>query len=276
MKEFIQAPLPFQGQKRNFLKAFKECLNEFKDKDIFVDLFGGSGLLSHTIKQMRPEATVIFNDYDWYITRLQNIDKTNRLLAKIRNVMGEKNLAKGQRLDDVLKGKIVEIIRKKEEMEGYVDYITLSTSLLFSGQFATDFEDLVKECFYNQIKQKDYEAEGYLEGVEVMHMDYKMLFDLYKYSPKVCFVLDPPYLSTDCSSYKSQWKLKDYLDVLLTLQGTSYFYFTSNKTSIPELCQWLAMHTNLENPLENACCRETSVGVNKDSKYRDLMFYRNL
>ena len=81
MKEFIQAPLPFQGQKRNFLKAFK-------DKDIFVDLFGGSGLLSHTIKQMRPEATVIFNDYDWYITRLQNIDKTNRLLAKIRNVMG--------------------------------------------------------------------------------------------------------------------------------------------------------------------------------------------
>lgn len=88
MKEFIQAPLPFQGQKRNFLNAFKECLNEFKDKDIFVDLFGGSGLLSHTIKQMRPEATVIFNDYDWYITRLQNIDKTNRLLAKIRNVMG--------------------------------------------------------------------------------------------------------------------------------------------------------------------------------------------
>lgn len=145
-----------------------------------------------------------------------------------------------------------------------------------SGQFATDFEDLVKECFYNKIKQKDYEAEGYLEGVEVMHMDYKMLFDLYKYSPKVCFVLDPPYLLTDCSSYKSQWKLKDYLDVLLTLQGTSYFYFTSNKTSIPELCQWLAMHTNLENPLENACCRETSVGVNKDSKYRDLMFYRNL
>ena len=52
-------------------------------------------------------------------------------------------MAKGQRLDDVLKGKIIEIIRKKEEMEGYVDYITLSASLLFSGQFATDFEDLV-------------------------------------------------------------------------------------------------------------------------------------
>lgn len=161
-------------------------------------------------------------------------------------------------------------------MEGYVDYITLSASLVFSGRFATDFEDLVKECFYNMIKQKDYEAEGYLEGVEVMHMDYKMLFDLYKYSPKVCFVLDPPYLSMDCSSYKFNWRLKDYLDVLLTLQGTSYFYFTSNKTSIVELCQWLAMHQNLDNPLIDAQCEETTVGVNKDAKYRDLMFYRNI
>ncbi|MDY6381399.1 MAG: hypothetical protein SPK52_02225 [Synergistales bacterium] len=198
------------------------------------------------------------------------------MLAKIRNVMGGGNLAKGQRLDDVLKGKIVEIIRKKEEMEGYVDYITLSASLLFSGQFANNFEELVGECFYNKIKKTDYNADGYLEGVEVEHLDYKLLFDMYKHNPDVCFVLDPPYLSTDCSSYKSNWRLKDYLDVLLTLQGTSYFYFTSNKTSIVELCQWLAMHQNLDNPLIDAQCEETTVGVNKDSKYRDLMFYRNL
>lgn len=273
MKEFIQAPLPFQGQKRNFLKQFKECLNEFKDKEIFVDLFGGSGLLSHTIKQARPDAKVVFNDYDWFVTRLQNIDKTNRLLARIRTVPGKK-LAK-QRLDDDLKEKIVDIIRKEVKMEGYVDYITLSASLLFSGQVRTNFKDFARERFYNSIKQKDYEAEGYLDGVEIVHWDYRMLFDLYKHLPNVCFVLDPPYLFTDCSSYGSRWKLKDYLDVLLTLQGLSYFYFTSNKTSIPELCQWMAMHPNLENPLENACCREVSVGVNKNVKYRDMMFYRN-
>ncbi len=30
MKTYNQAPLPFQGQKRRFLKAFKQCLNNFK------------------------------------------------------------------------------------------------------------------------------------------------------------------------------------------------------------------------------------------------------
>ena len=34
--------------------------------DIVIDLFGGSGLLAHTIKRERPELKVIYNDYDNY------------------------------------------------------------------------------------------------------------------------------------------------------------------------------------------------------------------
>ncbi|MBQ9255025.1 MAG: DNA adenine methylase [Bacteroidales bacterium] len=274
MKEFIQAPLPFQGQKRNFLKQFKECLNEFKDKTTFIDLFGGSGLLAHTIKQQRPDARVIFNDYDWFVTRLENIPTTNKLLTEIRNeCIGLKGRGK-EAITGERKQRIVEIITKYEQ-QGYVDYITLSASLLFSGKYVTTYNELIRMQFYNKVKMVDYDASNYLQGVEIEHLDYKLLFNLYKHLPNVCFVLDPPYLSTDCSSYKSTWRLKDYLDVLLTLQGTSYFYFTSNKTSIVELCQWLAMHPNLENPLRDAQLREVTVSVNKDSKYRDMMFYRN-
>ena len=43
---YNQAPLPFQGQKRKFVKLFAEKIETLPDDTIFVDLFGGSGLLS--------------------------------------------------------------------------------------------------------------------------------------------------------------------------------------------------------------------------------------
>ncbi len=80
---YVQAPLPFQGQKRRFLKPFKTALEGFPPDAIYVDLFGGSGLLSHTVKQMFPDAKVIYNDFDSYSHRIENVDKTNELLADI-------------------------------------------------------------------------------------------------------------------------------------------------------------------------------------------------
>lgn len=45
-KLYLSAPLPFVGQKRMFAREFIKVLEQFKDKTVFVDLFGGSGLLS--------------------------------------------------------------------------------------------------------------------------------------------------------------------------------------------------------------------------------------
>lgn len=45
-KKFTQAPLPFMGQKRKWNGEIKAALEEFDDCDVFIDLFGGSGLLS--------------------------------------------------------------------------------------------------------------------------------------------------------------------------------------------------------------------------------------
>lgn len=84
---FTSAPLPFMGQKRRFINEFKEALKTFDSKTIFVDLFGGSGLLSHITKRERPDARVIYNDYDDYHIRLENIDKTNKLLADLRKLV---------------------------------------------------------------------------------------------------------------------------------------------------------------------------------------------
>lgn len=86
-RNFKQAPLPFVGQKRNFLNHFKAILNEQIPGDgegwTIVDTFGGSGLLSHTAKQLKPRARVIYNDFDGYAERIKHIDDINRLRAQI-------------------------------------------------------------------------------------------------------------------------------------------------------------------------------------------------
>lgn len=60
MKNYTQAPLPFQGQKRRWNGAFKKALKEFDDCNVFIDLFGGSGLLA----RMAKDAVRTL----WYIT----------------------------------------------------------------------------------------------------------------------------------------------------------------------------------------------------------------
>ena len=48
-KMYLSAPLPFVGQKRMFAKEFMKVLEQYPDGTLFVDLFGGSGLLSHCL-----------------------------------------------------------------------------------------------------------------------------------------------------------------------------------------------------------------------------------
>lgn len=45
-KNYTTSPLPFQGQKRNFIKQLKAALVNYPDNATYVDLFGGSGLLA--------------------------------------------------------------------------------------------------------------------------------------------------------------------------------------------------------------------------------------
>lgn len=53
-KMYLSAPLPFVGQKRMLAKEFMKVLEQYPDGTLFVDLFGGSGLLSHITKSLSP------------------------------------------------------------------------------------------------------------------------------------------------------------------------------------------------------------------------------
>ena len=64
-------------------------------------------------------------------------------------------------------------------------------------KYVTSFDELVKQTFYNVVRQNEFGADGYLDGVEVVSKDYKELFQEYKDTPNVLFLVDPPYLSTE-------------------------------------------------------------------------------
>lgn len=270
-KIFTTAPLPFMGQKRKFLKQFKPALKSYSPTATYVDLFGGSGLLSHTVKSIYPNAKVVYNDFDNYQERLKNINKTNQLIGDLRLIL--KEYPKDKRIEGIVRDQVIETIHTAEKA-GYVDYITLSSSILFSMKYVLSFEKLDKETLYNCVRKSDYDATGYLDGLEVVSESYKDLFLKYKDVPNVVFLVDPPYLSTDAGTYKSYWKLKDYLDVLQVLDGTKYFYFTSNKSSIIELCEWIETKTPMSNPFTGATTATMNATINFNASYTDIMLYK--
>ncbi|WP_076752724.1 DNA methyltransferase [Elizabethkingia anophelis] len=273
MKNYNKAPLPFQGQKRNFVKKFKEALQDFPADAIYVDLFGGSGLLSHTVKSVHPNAKVIYNDFDNYSERLKNIDKTNAVIKDIKSLV--KGLPLKKKIDAPIRQQIIDRIKQES---GFVDYITISSSILFSGNYANSIADLEKQTFYSRVPVVDYSAEEYLQGVEIVSIDYKELFELYKDCNNVVFLLDPPYLSTDVKTYTDDkyWSLIHYLDVLKTIEGKSFFYFTSNKSQIIELLNWLHTNNYGYSPFADAITVSTKNTVNYSSAYEDIMIHKKI
>ena len=270
-KQYLSAPLPFQGQKRMFAKEFIKVLENYPDGTVFVDLFGGSGLLSHITKCQKPNSVVVYNDFDGYCRRLESIPVTNAILADLREIV---KTPRNKPILGTEKERVLSCIRKYEHDNGFIDYITLSSSIMFSMKYATDLKTLEKETLYNNIRTTDYpDCQDYLDGLTVTSCDYKEVFGQYKDNPNVVFLVDPPYLSTDAGTYKMYWKLADYLDVLRVLAGHRFVYFTSNKSSILELCDWIGMNRNIGNPFEDCVKVEFNAHMNYNSFYTDMMLY---
>lgn len=270
----MSAPLPFMGLKRMFVREYIKVLEGFKDARVFVDLFGGSGLLSHITKCKRPDATVVYNDFDGYRERLANIPRTNLLLADLRGIA--KDVPRLKPIKGAARERILERLEREEREWGYVDYITLSSSLMFSMKYKTNLEGMRKETLYNTIRMTDYPlCADYLDGLAVVSCDYRELYERYKDVPGVVFLADPPYLSTEVGTYKMYWRLADYLDVLNVLRDKPFVYFTSNKSQIVELCEWLGKNRTLGNPFEGCGKSEFNAHMNYNAGYTDMMLYNS-
>lgn len=270
-KIYKSAPLPFMGQKRKFLRQFEIALKNYPPDATYVDLFGGSGLLSHTVKSIYPNANVIYNDFDNYSERLRNVDQTNKLIEDLRSLLV--GCEKDKKITGIYRERVLDRLCI-EEKRGYIDFITISSSLLFSMNYALNMEQFKRETLYNCIRNSKYDVTGYLDGINVVRSCYKELFSTYQDNDNVVFLVDPPYLSTETNTYKNYWRLKDYLDVLDVLRKSKYFYFTSNKSSIIELCEWIETKTPMSNPFNGAMTKTVETSVNFKSSYTDIMIFK--
>ncbi|MGG7074346.1 DNA adenine methylase [Campylobacter sp. 9BO] len=272
---YNKAPLPFQGQKKGFIKQFNELIRDefsaYKDA-IFLDAFGGSGLLSHNIKQIYPNARVIYNDFDNYSQRLANIPTTNEILRAISPIC--KKYKKGDKISPSDKEAIIKIIDEFERQGYFIDAITLSLSLLFSGNYAHSWEDLKRAHFYPKGNIKtQYEAKGYLQGVEVVQKDAIELIKEYE-NEKCVLVLDPPYLQTDMAGYKHYWGLKDFLR-LCDLVRDPFIFFSSSNSHILEFLEWRIKDGNKN--FKNYKIKQAKLsGINFRAKTKDdYMIYKS-
>lgn len=273
-KQYLSAPLPFQGQKRMFAKEYIKVLEQFPDGTTFVDLFGGSGLLSHIAKCQKPHSKVVYNDFDGYRLRLEHIPQTNELLAELREIV--QGTPRYKPITGDAREKVFECLHKYQERYGYLDFITISTSIMFSMKYCLSIEEMRKETLYNTIRKTDYSlCSDYLDGLTIVSADYKQMFNQYKNTPGVVFLVDPPYLSTDVGTYNMCWSLADYLDVLTVLTGHSFVFFTSNKSSILELCDWIGRNKHIGNPFEKCTKVKFTARMNYNSTYTDMMLYKN-
>lgn len=271
-KLYLSAPLPFVGQKRMFARHFIDVVRQYPRGTLFVDLFGGSGLLSHITKHFHPDSRVIYNDFDNYRRRIANISRTNRLLDLIRPIADR--FPRLKPITGDAREEIFALLGQELRDAGYVDFITLSASLLFAMKYKLSVEEMRKETIYNKIRKNRFnEAPDYLAGLEIVSCDYRELFEQYRYTPGVVFLVDSPYLSTDVATYTMSWQLSDYLDVLSILDGHDFIYFTSEKSGIIELCQWIGRNAGAGNPF--TCCRrkEFEASMNYNARYKDIMLF---
>ena len=173
---YTRAPLPFVGQKRRFLNHFKTLLKQHIPNDgegwTIVDAFGGSGLLAHTAKQVLPKARVIYNDFDGYAERLQNINDTNKLRTIIADLLA--HYPRNQKLPETLKKAVQAALNS---FGGYIDLDCMASWLLFRGRQTTDLNDLIyNHTYFNHVRLSDYpSADDYLDGVEVVSKSYHEL-----------------------------------------------------------------------------------------------------
>jgi len=261
------------GQKRRFAKEFVKVLKAYSDGTTFVDLFGGSGLLSHIAKCQKPNSKVIYNDFDGYRQRLEHIPQTNALLAELREITA--SVPHNKPIIGEAREQVFRCLRTHERRDSYLDYITISSNIMFSMKYRLSIDDMRRQTLFNNIRLTDYpECPDYLEGLEITGCDYRQLFEQYKDDSNVVFFVDPPYLSTEVGTYELYWRLSDYLDVLTVLANHSYVYFTSNKSSILELCDWIGKHKSIGNPFEGSTKLEFNATVNYSATYKDIMLYK--
>ena len=249
-KLLYKAPLPFLGQKRNWIRYLPELLqgnlfdkgfSDYKN-GIFVDMFGGSGLLSHNIKQIFPNAEVIYNDFDGYSNYLT--DESADILKSVGRLLEPyfkkyKKHKKTNANDTKEIRKIYFFVKNKYKERLYLRAV--HSSLWFRAAINDPTPQIENKTNHyinsKELLNKNYKKEfsNYLTGLNVIKgVDFKGLIQQYKDNKNAVFICDPPYLNTCTGNYKSGFDKKKF-DFLVENIRPPFIAFSSMKNNLKEL-----------------------------------------
>lgn len=180
---YKRAPLPFRGNKgkwiKDLIKYFVRNHDNFEDF-VFIDVFGGSGIISSLFAKLYPNNKVIYNDFDYYTKLLtkSNIDKLNELRTKIYNIIQNHKYEYKAKINDNDSNKIRYLIKRyypNFETNNKLKNI-FAAWLMFN---ATDFK--LNSPFYNRLPKNNYsyvDINDYLpNNVIIEHLEYKDLIN---------------------------------------------------------------------------------------------------
>ena len=243
--------LPFRGNKHMWYNKFKEIINNLEYENLtVVDVFGGSGLLSHWVKQLKPNYQVIYNDFDNFTQRLEHMNETEMIRKRLREII-DNNTAVTDNAKEPLNKPCYDLIKKelikiKSDYPDYVDWLTISSWLCFSATKSDNLDDILsKKKYYRRTPKIELKRYDYLNNVEVIHKDasnpeeFINYINSIKQNKNVIYILDPPYLYTETSGY-TNYK-KDYFDLKSNINLFYWFihkipclFFTSTKSGLIE------------------------------------------
>ena len=270
---YKKPPLCFLGNKRNQLKNIKAVLDEMSDDGViseqtkFYDVFGGSGLIAHNLKQWYPKNEVIYNDFDDYASRLAIIETTEQVRVRLLRLLGGAE-KKDRRLSEAQIKQVKELLNEYKDEE--LDFIQLSSWLCFSGTYYKDRASLYANLKYNMLSYTPLNAKGYLAGVKRVRVDFKKLMDESAHEGANRFlILDPPYFASLFSAYDMGFSMSDIFELMFRV-SKPYIFFSSARSGADVFFEYLARVNDEMKDFKTLRAGLQSFSPLKRNKFNDL------
>ncbi|MDR2152877.1 MAG: hypothetical protein LBO72_08650 [Helicobacteraceae bacterium] len=268
MRDYAHAPIRFIGQKRNWKSYLKKV--DFNNR-VAVDVFGGSGFISHTIKANNPSARVVWNDFDGYYDRFKLLDATERLRAELVRRLAPTKPKIKEKLTDEQKAIIDATL---SEFEGYDQELVFSW---FSHQLAVMRGEASRK-YYNLRESPIPKFPDYLAGVERVKDDFREVIKHFNGLSNVVFICDPPYIFTHQATYgkkadakeskdfHSSFSLGDYVEMIKLIGDNPAYIFSSEKSETKVVLELLNISYQV---IEKDNC------IGSDRGYVEILFFIN-